>query len=120
MSTWSLISKKGQEGIGYVEIYQATVETHKAIAVVSYLPQFTDSSKERNVNVCLMFEGQKADITKGLFYEMYNEIGDLVKDKEDEYFTKNKEKLNVIITQTLLLDKMPDFDLLTNGDFSIE
>ena len=120
MSSWSLVKKRGQDGIGYVEIYKSVVKGHKTLAIISYLPQFTNSSKERNVNIVLMFEGQDSDITKGLFYGMYDELGEIVKSKEDDYFKRNKEKLEVVITQTLVIDKMPSVNLLSHGDFSIE
>jgi len=45
--------------------------------------------------------------------------GEIVKRKEGEYFDGSAEELKYMITQTLLVDRMPQFDLISNGDYAI-
>jgi len=116
---WELASKKGQKGIGYVEVHSTIAKDHHVRAVISFFPQITGRSNQKQVNVCLFFEGEKADLTDGLFHWIYDDIGEIVKQKEGEYFVNNSEKLEYMVTQTLLVDRMPQFDLISNGDYAI-
>jgi len=98
---------------------QYHAKDHHVRAVISFFPQITGRSNQKQVNVCLFFEGEKADLTDGLFHWIYDDIGEIVKRKEGEYFDGNAEELEYMITQTLLVDRMPQFDLISNGDYAI-
>ena len=53
------------------------------------------------------------------FHWIYNDIGDIVQGKESEYFNSESEALEYMIIQTLIVDKMPQLDLVSNGDYAI-
>ena len=116
---WERASERGQKGVGYVEVYNTTAKGHRISSVISFLPQITDHSNKRQVNVCLFFEGKKVELTDGFFHWIYDDIGDIVQEKESEYFNSGSEALEYMITQTLIVDRMPQLDLVSNGDYEI-
>ena len=63
--------------------------------------------------------GEKEDLTDGLFHWIYDDIGRIIKQKEDEYFEQNSEILDIMITQTLIVDKMPQIELISHGDYGV-
>ena len=40
---------------------------HRISAVISFLSQITGRSNQRQVNICLFFEGKKVELTDGFF-----------------------------------------------------
>lgn len=117
---WRRVSARGQRGVGNAEVYNTTANGHRISAVISFLPQITGRSNQRQVNVCLFFEGRKVDLTDGLFHWIYDDIGDIVQERESEYFDIDSEELEYMITQTLTVDRMPQLDLVSNGDYAID
>ena len=111
--------QKEAKGVGYVEVYNTTAKGHRISAVISFLPQITGHSNQRQVNVCLFFEGKKVELTDGFFHWIYDDIRDIVQEKENEYFNSDSEALEYMITQTLIVDRMPQLDLVSNGDYAI-
>lgn len=117
---WKKSSKRGQKGVGYVEVHRASVKSNNIHAVISFLPQYTnDEPKRKDVNVCLLFEGKKENLTKGLFHSIFQDIGEIVKNKEGEFFEGSQE-LRPMITQTLIVDKVSEMELISNGDYYID
>ena len=102
-----------------MEVYNTTAKGHRISAVISFLPQITGRSNQRQVNVCLFFEGKKVELTDGFFHWIYDDIGDIVQEKESEYFNSDSEALEYMITQTLIVDRMPQLDLVSNGGYAI-
>ena len=116
---WELASKRGQKGIGYVEVHNTVAEGHHIKAIISYFPQITGRPNQKHVNVCLLFEGKKRDLTDGLAHWIYDDLGEIAKQKENDYFERNSEVLEYMITQTFILDRIPQLELIANGDYTI-
>jgi hypothetical protein len=114
---WEKIEDKGQPAIGFVQIYVSSANGHNLKAIINYLPQFPDSDQKRRAHVTLFFEGKKENLTDGMFHWIYDDIYELIKLYESDKF-KDSEPIEQFMIQTLVLDEIPDFSLLSHGDYS--
>ncbi len=114
---WEKIEDRGQLAKGFVQIYVSNADGHNLKAIINYLPQLPDSDQKKRAHVSLFFEGKKENLTDGMFHWIYDDIYELIKLHENDKF-KASEPIEHFITQTLLLDKIPDFSLLSHGDYS--
>ena len=115
--TWRKTFEKGQNAIGFIEVYTSVIKGRNVTAIVNYLPQFPDSSYQKDAHITLFFEGQRADITDGLFHWMYDDICEIVKSNEEMKYQASARALSYLLTQTFLVEKMPDFEYFTHGDY---
>jgi hypothetical protein len=58
------------------------------------------------------------EMTDGLFHWIYDDLSNIVKSKEDAYFEASATNLQYIITQTLAIDRMPELQLFSHGDYA--
>ncbi|GGZ39343.1 hypothetical protein GCM10007049_35910 [Echinicola pacifica] len=65
------------------------------------------------VSICGLPDGY----TDGMFHWIYDDIYELVKLHENDTF-KGSKPIEHILTQTLLFDQIPDFSLLSHGDYA--
>jgi hypothetical protein len=115
--SWRKTLEKGQKAIGFLEVYISVIEGRNVAAIVNYLPQFPDSNYQKDAHITLLFEGQRTDITDGFFHWMYDDICDIVKSNEKMKYQESAKSLSYLLTQTFLVDKIPDFEYLTHGDY---
>ncbi len=115
---WNLLFEKGQQSFGRVEIYIATIEGFNVKVIINYLPQFISNSKHRDAHVTLFFQGDKKNITDGLFHWIYDDIGRIIKSFEDTIYNKDSKPIEYMLTQLFTVSKLPEFEYFTHGDFS--
>lgn len=72
------------------------------------------------VFIKLFFEGQQSDITDGLFHWLYDDICEIVKSNEVMMYPHKTMPLSFLLTQTFLLEKLPNLEYLTHGDYACE
>lgn len=114
---WKKIEDRGQKPIGFIQIFSSQANDHNVRVIINYLPQFPDSDQKRRIHVTLFFEGKKEELTDGMFHWIYDDVHELTKLHENDKF-KESEPIEHILTQTLLFDQIPDFKLLSHGDYT--
>lgn len=114
---WEKVEDRGQPAIGFVQIYVSSADGHNLKAIINYLTQFPESDQKKRAHVTLLFEGKKENLTDGMFHWIYDDLYELIKLHESDKF-KDYEPIEHFMTQTLVLDKIPDFTLLSHGDYS--
>jgi len=116
---WRKEIDEGQYAIGFVEVYTTTINGLPLKVIINYFPQLLDDNNKRNISATLYIKGKKEIMSKSLFYEIYNEIGEIVKNSESLKFNKDSPKIEYMITQTFLVTELPKFEYYTHGDFDI-
>jgi len=118
-NSWVKELEEGQYAIGFVEVYSTKVNGMPLKAIINYFPQLLDDNNKRNISVTVFIVGNKEKITKSLFYEMMNDIGEIVKNSEPLKFNKESPSIPYMITQSFFVEKLPELKYYTHGDFDI-
>ncbi len=118
---WVLKESNGQALIGFHEIYETDKEEDvSCLALLYYFPQLDSTNNERIVHLNLFFVGSKQELTDGKFHWIHNDICELAKAKETEYFRIPGKQLSIIFSEVYFVDKLPKFEYYKHGDFGIE
>jgi len=115
---WNKDLDEGQPAIGFVEIYSTTVYEMPLKAIINYFPQLLDDNNKRNVSVTVFIVGTKEKITKSIFYEIMNDIGEIIKSSEPLKYSKDSNSISYMMIQSFFVNKLPDLRYYTHGDFS--
>ncbi len=115
-----LKEKRGQDAIGYVELFvDDESKGRRTAAIVYYLPAVFKEHPFPRIAVTLISELPKSEITDGLFHDFFNELLDQhVKLNAQQYF-ENAIVINYLDTVTLHIDNIDGLSIFTNGDFGI-
>ncbi|MEO5776678.1 MAG: hypothetical protein ABIQ27_07215 [Flavobacterium sp.] len=111
---WSKVNDRGQYENGFVDMFEAIINDKKAVAIITYLPQFEDK-KDQNALLTVLLEGDKINWTKGniknIFYDVENEI----KNKENlKYRVFNS--LDYMMTQVFYMSKLERIEYLSSSE----
>ncbi len=117
---YTLIEKRGQDAIGHVELFiDDESKGRRTAAIVNYLPVGFKEHPFPRIAVTILTELPFSGITKGIFYDFFNELLDQhVKINAQQYF-KDAIKIDYLDTVTLHVDSIEGLYIFTNGDFSM-
>ncbi len=111
---WKQIAERGEYAIGFVDVYELVGEK-KAIAIIRYLPQHSET--KQRVVFTLLLEGEKEGWTKGMISDIFEDAENRIKNAE--YFKFNNfNSLDCMDRQIFTLRKIDDFDYLGHGDYN--
>lgn len=115
-----LKEKRGQDSYGYVELYvDDEAKDKRTAAIVNYMPAGFKEHPFPRIEVTVLTEIPKSDITKGMFHDFFNDLIDqYIKLNAQNYF-KNANRIDYLDTVTLHISNIDGLSLYTNGDFGI-
>jgi hypothetical protein len=113
---WNKKIDQGQYENGFVEAYETIVNNNKALAIITYLPQYEDK-EDKNIVLTLILEGEKENWTEGTVKNIFFDVEDRVKEVESFKF-RVFSSLDFMMTQIFFTEKIHDFKYLNSGEFT--
>jgi hypothetical protein len=110
---WEKLWEEGQMPYGFIEIYATVVKDftnkeNRVLAILHYLPHsIIIKDKQREVHVTLFFEGEKNEFDQVLYLMIYQDIGEIVHQNEDNRFPEESKQINYLFQQTLIVREIP-------------
>lgn len=111
---WKQIAERGDYPIGFLEIYQLIGDS-KAIAIIHYLPQHSET--QQRVLFTLVLEGEKTKWTDGALHNIFEDAESRIRNAEGFKFN-NFNTLKYMDTQIFTIDNIENFTYLNHGDYS--
>ncbi len=114
---WIKTADKGQYENGFVEVYETLNKRGlKAVAIITYLPQFIDKN-EQNVVLTVLLEGEKDYWTEGTIKSIFHDVEDRLKEMANLKF-RTFNSLDYMMTQIFYLSKLETINYLSSGEQS--
>ncbi|MBB1194049.1 hypothetical protein DNC80_10280 [Flavobacterium sp. SOK18b] len=114
--TWNKITDRGQYENGFVEVYEASINSKKAVVIITYLPQFEDK-KDQNIVLTVLLDGEKESWTEGIIKNILFDVEESIKEMENFKF-RHFNSLNFMMTQIFYTEKLSELKYLNSGDYS--
>ncbi|WP_279134853.1 hypothetical protein [Parabacteroides johnsonii] len=111
-------SENGQKEFGIVSVRKTTINGKNVLVVLNFLPQF-ENNKQQRVVCTLFLEGTKSDWTDWNINNIFYDTEEFVKKNQVLNFSF-LNSLEYMDTQLFLVDKIPNIQYLSNGDFAFE
>ena len=114
--TWNKSTDRGQYENGFVEVYETSIKSKKAVAIITYLPQY-DDKKDQNIVLTVLLEGEKESWTEGTIKDILFDVEDRIKAMENFKF-RHFNSLDFMMTQIFYAEKLSELKYLNSGDYS--
>lgn len=113
--TWNTIAERGQYETGFVDAFQTILKGKKAVAIITFLPQFED--KDQKVLFTLLLEGKRHEWTQGTINDILEDVENRIKNMENLRF-RIFNSLEYMTIQIFNLNNIEDFECLNIGDYT--
>lgn len=118
---WLLKEHHGQYSVGFREVYETKEsEEVSCMAILYYYPQLDSTNNKKIIHLTLFFVGSKQDLSDGLFHWIHDDICELVKIKEGDYYRVSGNPFSIIYSEVCFLKELPILEYYTHGDYSCE
>lgn len=117
--SWKKQMDKGQDLIGYIEIYETRAEGIPIRIIINYFPELKQFQSEKICSVTVLYACSKNNITKSFFHSLNTDVLELIQKEEKAKFSKSKKKFHMMMTQHFVVKELPQTDYLSHGDYSI-
>lgn len=111
---WTKIAERGQYGNGFVDVYETNI-IKKAVAIISYLPQFKDT--DQKVVLTVLLEGKKNDWTDGKIKSIFQDVEERITNVQDFKFNVYNS-LEYMTTQVFVFEKLDNIDFINMGEYT--
>ena len=115
---WQRKLKRGQVATGFIEIFETNSKNVNIRAIINYFPQFDQFDKNKICSVIVFYECSKIEISDGFFHWINDDIIDLIKENESEYYSKDLNNFEFMMLQNYLCKKLPEIEYFSHGDYS--
>ena len=116
---WNVKKIEGQPAIGYEFICEAIANDIPVLSTIYCFPKQDEFGNHKIATVTIFWECERKDISDGFFHWVLDDIGQVIKEKENKLFDISLDNIEIMLTQQFFCKKIPELEYFTHGDYFI-